>query len=332
MHKLFLSVLIAGAMSCGTAFAMPVNVDFVGGSNVEVGTETLTVQNFPGASQPVSVFKFTAGTWQENGVDTKWRLFDDIEEIGELPSDPSTFNNFRNLSDSDPGADPFVARSMDISRTDGGSFNLSRIGAGLSYEGIFAVGQFTPEGGDFSQSVLAEFPVLGPSLKLTGKKPDGSTVEGTGTTKTPANWQGPGFVEAFFDPTEVMLTKETLAKFTGLTSLTLEIYDNITEYSTDAESRLAAIKTLLDFGAPSVLLEGLDQCGFRDCIIPGVGEYEFSLEYYGLRNDERNVFIGDFDLEFLDGPSPAPVPLPASALLLFAGLAALSAARLKRRA
>ncbi len=329
MHRILFPVFLAGTALTVPAVASTVNVDFDEGANVAVRSALILPGSPSGYARSV-----TAGVWQENGINAHWQMYSDLLTDYGIEPDQITPDLFCNLSDQDPGADPFVTETMRIERSDGGRFNLSRIGTGTTYEGYAAYGQLNPEvGSAISDTVAALLPLLGPSLELVGIKADGTQVTGTGTTKTAANWRGDDDLysyPALFDGIDVVFDPDTLAAFTDLTSLTLRVFPG---YWPDLlAEQLAALETFAELGAPPELVQGLEECGLSSCHVDGLGEFTFFTDIAGGRNDIRNVWIRDFDIEMVGGPGPqpAPVPLPASALLLLGSLAALVAARARR--
>lgn len=301
--------------------ATPVTIDFNNGTMTDQGYAAFDF--FYGSGSYVS--GGSAATWQEDGINVRFQGYGDIPNYtGIAPADFQP-QHFQNLSSNDPGADPFVTYDMTIARQDGGLFDFTVLNAGRTYESFMSEVVFTPEGGTPGPDSLITYKtLLGPSLKLVGTKADGTVVTGYGTTKTAGNLST-GFTGAlsylnnnYFDPMAAIFSPDTLATFTGLTELVLQvapIYDQ-------AMQRMSAIQGLIDLGAPTEVLTALSQCGFNDCTIPGLGSFTFAIYDFGSRNDFRNVWIDQIGLDLVGsgvgnaggsgGGSQTPVIAPSA--------------------
>lgn len=332
MYSPVLSAVAAASLACGVAQASTVNVDFAGGAFTTVGTD--------GTSSYRTV---TEATWYENGVNTRFRSHVDfLNDYGYSRSDLEPYF-FTSLADQDPGHDPYSTDTMVVSRADGGTFNLLRVGSDGGYEGRGIIGSFVSETGE--RQYLEDtgyLPLFGPSLKVSGLKDDGSTVEMAGTIKSLATW--PGLVNEFgdrylrdwFGPMEVAFDPAEQSAFTDLVEVTMEIlWDNDPPIVSITDPDL-----LRELGYSPEFVEGISRCGLpsQGCVVPGLGTFGFSLvdesNELGYRNDLVRVGITDFDLEFVSeaGPAPIATPLPAPAALLLCGLGTLVAIRRRRPA
>lgn len=316
------SVLIASsfAMAASVATAATVTIDLTS------GTTTGVVSGAP---------PLTQGTISQNGFDVAYSYVDDgVGAPGSLYN--TTVPAVSLLSDCGPfGGCGAYSTQLTISKSGGGTFSLSSVDAAGTYEGFSVDAAFTPflsDGTtlDFGNMVTAGLPVLRDSLMFTGTKSDGTVVTVSAATASPGNVSAAGTgpfaftgtlgADSGFGPSQATFKPGDLAQLSDLIQLSLAID------TTPFTLNLAALKSLQDFGVPLEILQGVNQCGFTSCTIPGFGQFDFLVDLTGGRNDTLAVQLAGITLD-----TPAPVPLPATAVLLLAGLGLLGAARARGR-
>ena len=296
----------------GSASASTVTVDFTTGQNEPGCVVGVTTSTNPEAD--------TTCRWIENGFAVKWDA--ELVEIG-APVTPDD-RAFQFLVDTIPGSSQ-VGLAMEASRLDGGSFSLKGIATDGTYEGSYPTGTFTPEPGAPFEPTFFESPLLGYTLGLTGTTSGGAPIEGFAMTTSKATLlPGESFNPSpFFSAAEATFPPGTLEAFSDLTSLKIV---------TGVSSPTAFLDSFTAFGAPEVLLLGLQDCptDFSNCVVPGLGTFRYGFDQHGL-----NFFqtVGISGLTFHVDDQVAPIPLPAGLPLLLAGLGGLGLiARRKRLA
>lgn len=311
MRSFLLAMSTALTVSAAAGEAATVMLDFSGGSNVDT-----SFNSNPNGQDTIS------GTWQEDGFDVAWDLWwgNDFPD----PATIASFTGFTDLADQHSGFATGI--QMTLTRAGGGSFSLSGVDTNSAYEGYTVGATFTPFAADgttldYSSETNFTAPVLRPSLSFSGLTSSGSVVTTDASVTSAAISDLSSYSGQFFGAGSAVFAPGTLASFTDLTSLTITVGGGTSSLNA------AGAKSLVDFGAPTNILQGFNQCGFNYCVIPGVGAFYSYIDYpYSPRNDLGLADIAAISLTTLD---PSPVPLPASAVMLFGALALLGAARLK---
>ena len=204
--RTILAATTALSFIAGAAIAVPVTLDFEGGTST-------------GTSEPGG--NAASGTWEEEGFVVDWDFYSDATLPPTLPTD---FNGFRFLSDFEPdgGVDVF-GTEMTLKRADGGTFSLKGAKADFTYEGFGVFADFTPEApGGSAESFTA--PLLRPNLKFTGMTEGGGTVIAEATTGDPAALS-PADPDFRFGPSDAAFGPGVLESLMGLTSLKIEVLD-----------------------------------------------------------------------------------------------------------
>lgn len=295
-------LFLVAILTAGAVQASSVTIDFTSGSNVASSSS--------GVGGPAS------GTWQQSGFNVDWSMWDYYDT-----SVPTNYTGFTTMGDGLTGFES--GRQMTLTRAGGGSFSLDSLDTSWSYEGYYADTSFTPFAADgsldFAASTSFTNPILRPTLSFSGVTSSGSTVSAVASVTSAAAFDP---TSGSFGPSQASFAPGVLASLSDLTSLTISV-------GTNGFFDVGAAKALIDFGAPSEILQGLSQCGFNSCTIPGVGQFDYSVQYFGMRNDTAAATISGITLST---NGPAAVPLPASAVLLLGGLMLLGANRARRRA
>ena len=306
MKHLLMTATVVGSVSAFAAGtptqASTVTVDFQAGSNIPGCPK--------GRAMTGNFQSDTVCTWIEDGIAVDWEatLFDTTGEV-----EPAE-TVFTRLSDDPAGANSPGGFSMTVRRQDGGSFGLTGISSDFSYNASFPVGRYAPEPGAPFGATFFQSPLLVSTIALTGLTGRGETVTGFANTRSVDNVGSDPFdqfpVPLFFDAAEATFTPGTLGSLSDLRSLKI-----MTGFGDPAPE-----ESFRAFGAPEVLLLGLDACGgFQSCVVPGLGEFQYNLDFFSGFNDFEREGIAAITLEL----NPTPVPVPASLPLLLAGLGGL---------
>ncbi|MEL6661262.1 MAG: hypothetical protein AAFR36_32750 [Bacteroidota bacterium] len=289
-RSMSLFLLAAILLQAAPVGAKTTTIDFEGGLNIET-------------SKPPDR---SSGIWREDNFNVHWVMQTYLHYFGIF--DLENYTGFEFLSVTDPGPDPDVARYLEVSRPNGGTFNLKGIHTNYTYNGVAVVGQLSAENGEDWRTTV---PLASPSLLLTAEKSDGSILTEFGYTKFPSNRDENIRRDLSFLATDLVFDGED---FHDLVSLRLEAF--LPRYA-DEIMTASIIESMRTFEPRPEFTLGITECGLSICTIPGVGTFDFYTDILGPRNDELYVHLGNIAVEI------APVPLPGSSILILSGLGLL---------